>query len=42
MSVTITAHNTLSDLAADGAAFSAVLAAFSSLPDAAHAALPDA
>ncbi len=41
MSVTITAHNSLSDLAADGAAFGAVLAAFSSLPDAAHAALPD-
>ena len=42
MSVTITAPNTLSALVADGAAFSAVLAAFSSLPDAAHAALPDA
>ena len=42
MSVTITAHNSLSDLAADGAAFGAILAAFSSLSDAAHATLPDA
>ena len=41
MSVTITAPNTLSALVADGAAFGAGLAAFSSLPDAAHAALPD-
>jgi hypothetical protein len=42
MSVTITAHNSLSALAVNGAAFGAVLAALSSLPDAAHAALPDA
>lgn len=42
MSVTITTHDSLSALAADGAAFGAVLAAFSSLPDAAHTALPDA
>lgn len=42
MPTTITAHRSLSDLAADDAAFGAVLASFSSLPDAAHAALPDA
>lgn len=39
---TTTANTTLAALAADGAAFGAVLAALSSLPDAAHAALPDA
>jgi hypothetical protein len=42
MSVTITAPNALSNLAADGAGLGAVLAALSFLPDAAHAALPDA
>ena len=42
MTLTITARNTLSALVANGADFGAVLAAFSSLPDAAHAALPDA
>ncbi len=42
MSVTITTANTLSALVADGAAFGAVLAAFSPLPDAAHTAMPDA
>lgn len=42
MPLTITAPDALSALVADGAAFGAVLAAFPSLPDAAHAALPDA
>lgn len=42
MTVTFTASTTLSALAADGAAFGAVRAALSFLPDAAHDALPDA
>lgn len=37
-----TAHQVLTDLATDATGFGRVLAALSSLPDAAHAALPDA
>lgn len=39
---TATAHHALTDLAADAAGFGRVLAALSSLPDEAHASLPEA